>query len=185
MGPTLLGALPYGVYDLVHNRGFVNVGIDHDTAEFAVESIRRWWKTCGKQLYPNARWLLITADSGGSNGARTRLWKQQLQELANEVQLAITVAHYPPATSKWNKIEHHLFSYISINWRAKPLTSLEAIIELISHTTTTAGLQVTAVKDSHTYPTGIKVSDAEMDALTLSRDPFHGEWNYTIRPQAA
>jgi transposase len=178
-------AVPYGVYDLVHNRGFVNVGIDHDTAEFAVESIRRWWQTCGQQLYPNERRLLITADSGGSNGARTRLWKRQLQALANEAQLAITVAHYPPATSKWNKIEHHLFAYISINWRAKPLTSLETIIELISHTTTKAGLRVTAVKDSHTYPTGIKVSDAEMAALNISRDPFHGDWNYTIRPQAA
>ena len=178
-------AVPYGVYDVVHNRGFVNVGIDHDTAEFAVESIRRWWKTCGQQLYPNARQLLITADSGGSNGARTRLWKQKLQELANDAELAITVAHYPPATSKWNKIEHHLFSYISINWRAKPLTSLETIIELISHTTTKAGLQVTAVKDSHLYPIGIKVSDAEIGALNISRDTFRGEWNYTIRPQAA
>ncbi len=178
-------AVPYGVYDLVHNRGFVNVGIDHDTAEFAVESIRRWWQTCGQQLYPNARQLLITADSGGSNGARTRLWKQRLQAFANEAQLAITVAHYPPATSKWNKIEHRLFAYISINWRAKPLRSLETIIELISHTTTTAGLQVTAVKDSHAYPTGIKVSEAEMEALNISRDTFHGEWNYTIRPQTA
>ena len=178
-------AVPYGVYDVVHNRGFVNVGIDHDTAEFAVESIRRWWKTCGQQLYPNARQLLITADSGGSNGARTRLWKQKLQELANDAELAITVAHYPPATSKWNKIEHHLFSYISINWRAKPLTSLETIIELISHTTTKAGLQVTAVKDSHLYPIGIKVSDAEIGALNISRDTFRGDWNYTIRPQAA
>jgi transposase len=178
-------AVPYGVYDLVHNRGFVNVGIDHDTAEFAVESIRRWWQTCGQELYPNARQLLITADSGGSNGARTRLWKQRLQAFANEAQLAITVAHYPPATSKWNKIEHRLFAYISINWRAKPLTSLETIIELISHTTTTAGLQVTAVKDSHTYPTGVKVSDAAMEALNISRDTFHGEWNYTIRPQTA
>jgi len=178
-------AVPYGVYDLVHNRGFVNVGIDHDTAEFAVESIRRWWKTCGQQLYPDVRRLLITADSGGSNGARTRLWKQKLQELANEAQLAITVAHYPPATSKWNTIEHRLFAYISINWRATPLRSLETIIELISHTTTKEGLQVTAVKDSHAYPTGINVSDAEMAALNLSRDTFHGEWNYTLRPHEA
>ena len=178
-------AVPYGVYDVIHNRGCVNVGIDHDTAEFAVESIRRWWKMCGQQLYPNARQLLITADSGGSNGARTRLWKQKLQEFANEAQLAITVAHYPPATSKWNKLEHHLFSYSSINWRAKPLTSLETIIELISHTTTKEGLRVTAVKDRHAYPTGINVSDAEMDALNISRDTFRGEWNYTIRPQAA
>jgi transposase len=178
-------AVPYGVYDVVHNHGFVNVGIDHDTAEFAVESIRRWWQACGQPLYPKARQLLITADSGGSNGARTRLWKQKLQELANEAELAITVAHYPPATSKWNKIEHHLFSYISINWRAKPLSSLETVIELISHTTTKAGLRVTAVKDRHVYPTGIKVTDAAMDALNISRNTFRGEWNYTIRPQAA
>ena len=178
-------AVPYGVYDVVHNHGFVNVGIDHDTAEFAVESIRRWWQACGQPLYPKARQLLITADSGGSNGARTRLWKQKLQELANEAELAITVAHYPPATSKWNKIEHHLFSSISINWRAKPLSSLETVRELISHTTTKAGLRVTAVKDRHVYPTGIKVTDAAMDALNSSRNTFRGEWNYTIRPQAA
>ncbi len=178
-------AVPYGVYDLVHNRGFVNVGLDHDTAEFAVESIRRWWQSCGQQLYPTATRLLITADSGGSNGARNRLWKKALQDFATEAQLALTVAHYPPATSKWNKIEHRLFSYISINWRAKPLTSLETIIELISHTTTTAGLTVTAVKDSQTYPTGIKVTDAEFAALNLSRDAFHGDWNYTLRPHAA
>jgi len=176
-------AIPYGVYDLVHKRGFVNVGIDHDTAEFAVESIRRWWQTCGKVLYPGEKELLITADGGGSNGARNRLWKKKLQELANEEHLAITVAHYPPATSKWNKIEHQLFSFISINWRAKPLTSLEVVLELISHTTTTEGLAVTAVKDSNTYPTGLKVSEDELATLNLTRDPFHGEWNYTIKPQ--
>jgi len=176
-------AIPYGVYDLVHKRGFVNVGIDHDTAEFAVESIRRWWQTCGKGLYPGKKELLITADGGGSNGARNRLWKKKLQELANEEHLAITVAHYPPATSKWNKIEHQLFSFISINWRAKPLTSLEVVLELISHTTTKEGLAVTAVKDSNTYPTGLKVSEDELATLNLTRDPFHGEWNYTIKPQ--
>src|SRR6266705_2374482 len=176
-------AIPYGVYDLVHNRGFVNVGIDHDTAEFAVESIRRWWHESGKALYPDKSTLLITADGGGSNGARNRLWKKKLQELANEEQIAITVAHYPPATSKWNKIEHRLFSFISINWRAKPLTSLEVVLELISHTTTTEGLEVTALKDSNSYPTGMKVSDEELVALNLSRDSFHGEWNYTIKPQ--
>ncbi len=176
-------AIPYGVYDLVHNRGFVNVGIDHDTAEFAVESIRRWWQTCGKQLYPDKSELLITADGGGSNGVRNRLWKQKLQEFANEEQLTITVAHYPPATSKWNKIEHRLFSFISINWRAKPLTSLEVVLELISHTTTTEGLTVTAVKDSQTYPTGLKVTDEDVARLHLLRDAFHGEWNYTIKPQ--
>jgi transposase len=178
-------AIPYGIYDLVHNQGFVNVGIDHDTAEFAVESIRRWWQQWGRALYPGAEALLITADGGGSNGVRNRLWKQQLQELANEEQLAITVAHYPPATSKWNKIEHRLFSFISINWRAKPLTSLEVVLELISQTTTAAGLTVTAQKDNQTYPTGTKVTDAEVAALHLLRDGFHGEWNYTIRPQAA
>jgi transposase len=176
-------AIPYGIYDLVHNRGFVNVGIDHDTAEFAVESIRRWWRQSGKALYPDKSHLLITADGGGSNGARNRLWKMKLQELANEEQITITVAHYPPATSKWNKIEHRLFSFISINWRAKPLTSLEVVLELLSHTTTTEGLTVTAVKDSQTYPTGLKVTDEELAALNLVRDPFHGEWNYTITPQ--
>ncbi len=176
-------AIPYGVYDLVHKQGFVNVGIDHETAQFAVESIRRWWKRCGKGLYPEASELLITADGGGSNGVRNKLWKKTLQTLANEEQLTITVAHYPPATSKWNKIEHRLFSFISINWRAKPLTSLETVIELISHTTTQEGLHVTAIKDSQTYPTGLSVTDAELQALNIVRDAFHGEWNYTIKPQ--
>jgi transposase len=176
-------AIPYGVYDLVHNQGFVNVGLDHDTAEFAVESIRRWWQQVGTTLYPDKKELLITADGGGSNGVRNRLWKKQLQELANEEQLSITVAHYPPATSKWNKIEHRLFSFISLNWRAKPLTSLEVVLELISHTTTSEGLTVRALKDSNTYPTGRKVTDDELAALNLLRDAFHGEWNYTIKPQ--
>ncbi len=176
-------AIPYGVYDLVHKQGFVNVGIDHETAQFAVESIRRWWKRCGKGLYPEASELLITADGGGSNGVRNKLWKKTLQTLANEEQLTITVAHYPPATSKWNKIEHRLFSFISINWRAKPLTSLETVIELISHTTTQEGLHVIAIKDSQTYPTGLSVTDAELQALNIVRDAFHGEWNYTIKPQ--
>ena len=178
-------AIPYGIYDLVHNQGFVNVGIDHETAEFAVESIRRWWKHCGKKLYPAAHELLITADGGGSNGVRNKLWKKALQTLANEEHLTITVAHYLPATSKWNKIEHRLFSFISINWRAKPLTSLETVIELISHTTTQEGLHVTAMKDSQTYPTGLTVSDAELKAFNIVRDAFHGEWNYTIKPQEA
>jgi transposase len=176
-------AIPYGVYDLVHNQGFVNVGLDHETAEFAVESIRRWWQQVGKRLYPDKKELLITADGGGSNGVRNRLWKKKLQELANEEQLSITVAHYPPATSKWNKIEHRLFSFLSINWRAKPLTSLEVVLELISHTTTKEGLTVRALKDSNTYPTGLKVTDDELAALNLLRDAFHGEWNYTIKPQ--
>jgi len=176
-------AIPYGIYDLVHNSGFVNVGIDHETAAFAVESIRRWWKSVGSQLYPRSRELLIVADGGGSNGARSRLWKQQVQRLANETGLAITVCHLPPATSKWNKIEHRLFSYISINWRGKPLTSLETMIELISHTTTEEGLTVRAVKDTNSYPIGLKVSDQDMAALNLTSHPFHGDWNYTIQPQ--
>jgi transposase len=176
-------AIPYGIYDLVQNQGFVNVGVDHDTAEFAVESIRRWWQQWGKVLYPDKKELLITADGGGSNGVRNRLWKKKLQAFANEAQIAITVVHYPPATSKWNKIEHRLFSFISINWRAKPLTSLETVIELISHTTTAEGLTVTAVKDSNIYPTGLKVTDEELARLHLLRDAFHGEWNYTILPQ--
>jgi len=176
-------AIPYGIYDLVHNSGFVNVGIDHETAEFAVESIRRWWKSVGSNLYPSSRELLLVADGGGSNGARSRLWKQQVQHLANETGLAITVCHLPPATSKWNKIEHRLFSYISINWRGKPLTSLETIIELISHTTTEEGVTVMAVKDTNSYPTGLKVSNEDMAALNLTSHPFHGDWNSTIQPQ--
>src|SRR5436305_9357454 len=144
-----------------------------------------WWKQSGKALYPGKNHVLITADGGGSNGARNRLWKKMLQELANEEHLSIAVAHYPPATSKWNKIEHRLFSFISINWRAKPLTSLEVVLELISHTSTQQGLTVTALKDSNIYPTGLKVTDEELAALNLVRDAFHGEWNYTIRPQAS
>ncbi len=176
-------AVPYGIYDLVQNKGFVNVGIDHETAEFAVESIRRWWRSIGSALYPTSKELLIIADGGGSNGARNRLWKIQLQQFATETGLSITVCHLPPATSKWNKIEHRLFSYISINWRGKPLTSFETVIELISHTTTKQGLTVTAVKDSNSYPTGIKVSDEDLAALNITREPFHGDWNYTIQPQ--
>lgn len=176
-------AAPYGVLDIVHNTGFVNVGVDHDTASFAVESIRRWWKHSGKALYPKKTELLITSDGGGSNGVRNRLWKKELQTLANETGLSITVNHLPPATSKWNKIEHRLFSYISINWRGRPLTSLETIIELISHTTTKQGLTVTAVVDKNSYPVGIKVSDEEMRQLNITRNDFHGDWNYTIRPQ--
>lgn len=176
-------AVPYGIYDLVHNQGFVNVGIDHDTAQFAVESIRRWWYQQGKGLYLDKNRLLITADGGGSNAWRSRLWKREMQRLADETGLAITVCHFPPGTSKWNKIEHRLFSYISINWRTQPLISWETIIELISHTTSKAGLRVIAVKDSHTYPTGIKVSDEELAAVHIVRDAFHGEWNYTFEPQ--
>jgi len=176
-------AAPYGVYDILKNAGFINVGLDHDTASFAVESIRRWWNTIGKKLYPNKNELLITSDGGGSNGTRNKLWKKELQELSNETGLAITVAHLPPATSKWNKIEHRLFSYISINWRAKPLTSLETIIELLSHTKTTEGLVVTAVVDKNIYPIGVKVTDEEMEKINIIRNDFHGDWNYTIKPQ--
>lgn len=176
-------AVPYGVYDVIKNAGFVNVGVDHDTASFAVESIRRWWQTIGKRLYPTRTELLITSDGGGSNGVRNRLWKKELQLLANEAGLSIMVNHLPPATSKWNKIEHRLFSFISINWRAKPLTSLETIIELLNHTTTKEGLTVTAMVDQHTYPTGIKISDEEINSINIIRDSFHGEWNYTIKPQ--
>jgi Rhodopirellula transposase DDE domain len=176
-------AIPYGIYDLVHNKGFVNVGIDHETAEFAVESIRRWWQNIGKDLYPSSKELFIIADGGGSNGARNRLWKMQLQQFATQSGLSITVCHLPPATSKCNKIEHRLFSYISINWRGKPLTSFETVIELLSHTTTKQGLTVTAVKDSNRYPTGIKVSDEDLSTLNIKREPFHGDWNYTIQPQ--
>ncbi|MCA1838406.1 MAG: ISAzo13 family transposase, partial [Actinobacteria bacterium] len=174
-------AVPYGVYDLVYNTGFVNVGIGHDTAEFAVESIRRWWETIGNEIYPEARNLLITADGGGSNGGvRNRLWKRELQRFSNESGLWISVCHYPPATSKWNKIEHRLFSYISINWRAKPTVSLETVIELLSHTSTKEGLTVSAMLDQNIYPTGIKVTDDELNRINIVPDSFHGEWNYTI-----
>jgi transposase len=176
-------AVPYGIYDLVHTQGFVNVGIDHDTAEFAVESVRRWWQRSGKALSPNHDELLIMADGGGSNGTRNRLWKKKLHELADEEHRTITVAHYPPATSTWNTIEHRLFSFISLNWRAKPLTSLEVVLALISHTTTKEGFAVMALKDSNTYPTGIKITDKELAALNLSKASFHGEWNSTIKPQ--
>jgi transposase len=176
-------AVPYGVYDVLQNAGFVNVGVDHDTASFAVESIRRWWGNIGKKLYPTQTELLITSDGGGSNGVRNRLWKKELQQLSNETGLSITVNHLPPATSKWNKIEHRLFSFISINWRAKPLTNLETIIELLNHTTTKEGLTVKAMVDQHAYPTKVKVSDEEFNTINIIRDSFHGDWNYTINPK--
>ena len=176
-------AIPYGIYDRLEKQGFVNVGIDHDTAAFAVESLRRWWEQSGGKLYLKASGILITADGGGSNGVRNRLWKRELQKLVNEIRIPITLCHFPPATSKWNVIEHQLFSFISINWRAKPLTSLAVILELISHTTTQSGLTVTAMADTNTYQTKIKVTDAEIQQLNIQRDDFHGEWNYTIRPQ--
>jgi len=176
-------ACPYGVYDLLRNAGLVNVGVDHDTASFAVASIRRWWKRTGNKLYPGKRELLITSDGGGSNGVRNRRWKKELQQFSNETGLAVTVTHLPPATSKWNAIEHRLFSFISINWRATPLTSLETMIELLSHTKTKEGLAVTAMVDKRVYPTGVKVPDEEMKKLNITRNEFHGDWNYIIRPQ--
>lgn len=176
-------AIPYGIYDKLQKLGFVNVGINHDTAAFAVESIRRWWKEYGKTLYPNATGILITADGGGSNGVRNRLFKRELQKLVQEINIPISLCHFPPATSKWNIIEHQLFSFISINWRAKPLTSLAVVLELLSHTKTKSGLKVTAVADTNQYQTGIKVTDDEIAKLNIIRDDFHGEWNYTIAPQ--
>jgi len=176
-------AVPYGVYDLADNAGWVSVGIDHDTASFAVHSIRRWWQEVGRVRYPNATRLLITADGGGSNGSRVRLWKRELQRLADEIGIDIVVSHLPPGTSKWNKIEHRLFSFISQNWRAKPLVSYRVIVDLIAATTTRTGLTVRCELDTNLYPKGIEVSDAEMDALNIARDDFHGEWNYTLSPR--
>ena len=176
-------AIPYGVYDVLRNTGFVNVGQDHDTAAFAVESIRRWWRHHGQDTYPAAQELLIVADGGGSNSARGRLWKTELQGLATETGLTLRVSHLPPGTSTWNKIEHKLFSYISINWRARPLTRMETVSELIASTTTTGGLTVKAVVATNTYPTKITVSATELQALHLVRDSFHGDWNYALHPQ--
>jgi len=180
--PELGKVSPYGVYDLAQNVGWVNVGIDHDTAAFAVESIRRWWYSMGKPVYSEAKHLLVTADSGGSNGYRVRLWKLELQKLANETGLSISVCHLPPGTSKWNKIEHRLFSFISQNWRGKPLVSHEVVVNLIAATTTRSGLQVQCELDTNSYPKGIKVSDEEMAKIDIQTDTFHGEWNYTISP---
>jgi hypothetical protein len=177
-------ATPYGVYAVAQNQGWVTVGIDHDTAEFAVASIQQWWQTLGRATYPGATSLLITADGGGSNGSRLRLWKRELQRFADASGLELRVCHLPPGTSKWNKIEHRLFSYITQNWRGKPLVSYEVIVNLIAATTTTSGLTVTCTLDRGTYPTGRKVSDEELARIHLERDAFHGEWNYRIRPTA-
>ena len=183
--PSLSGgkAIPYGVYDTKHNQGWVSVGTNHDTAEFAVATIRRWWKSMGSPLFQNATKLLITADGGGSNGSRVRLWKTELQKFADEANLSIHVSHFPPGTSKWNKIEHKLFSYITKNWRGKPLTCYETIVNLISATTTEKGLSVRCELDTHEYLKGIKATDAEIKQLNIKRDPFHGEWNYVICPK--
>jgi Rhodopirellula transposase DDE domain len=181
--PLLGKAIPYGVYDIFNNQGWVSVGIDHDTAAFAVHTIRRWWKRMGRRRFPKARELFVTADSGGSNSARCRLWKVALQELADETGLRITIGHLPPGTSKWNKIEHRMFSFITQNWRGQPLASLQAIVELIGHTRTAKGLTVHAELDTNTYPKGIEVPDEQLEQVQLKPHAFHGEWNYTIPPR--
>lgn len=180
--PELPRAFPYGIYDLGRNTGFVNVGTDHDTGTFAVASIRGWWRKEGAHLYPGCRELQITADGGGSNGYRLRLWKLELQKLADESGLSISVCHFPPGTSKWNKVEHRLFSFISSNWRGEPLVDYETVVRLISHTTTAKGLAVTCRLDRRKYPLGRKVSDEEFSEIKLTPDKFHGEWNYRITP---
>ena len=176
-------AIPYGIYDMLHNEGWVSVGIDHDTARFAARSICRWWEEMGAQRFPRSRHLLITADGGGSNSHRSRLWKVALQELADEIGLKLSVCHFPPGTSKWNKVEHRLFCFITQNWRGKPLASRQAIVELISSTTTRQGLTVRAALDTNHYETGIKVTDSELARVKLTRHDFHGDWNYTIKPR--
>jgi hypothetical protein len=176
-------AIPYGVYDILNDQGWVSVGVDHDTAQFAANSIRRWWTRMGSRRFPRASELLITADGGGSNGSRSRLWKVCLQGLADELGIALVVCHFPPGTSKWNKIEHRLFSFITQNWRGRPLVSRQAIVSLIASTTTRAGLLVKAALDTNHYETAIKVSDNELDSLKLKRHRFHGDWNYTIKPR--
>ena len=175
-------AIPYGVYDLARNEGWVSVGIDHDTARFAVHAIRRWWRVMGRPAYPDTRALLITADGGGSNGSRVRLWKWELQQFANRTGLVITVCHFPPGTSKWNKIEHRLFSHIAMNWRGKPLVDLATIVSLIGATTSTAGLRVRSELDDGAYPAGVAITDTQMARVQMTPHAFHGDWNYTIHP---
>jgi len=182
--PELGRAVPYGVYDIANDAGWVSVGVDHDTAAFAVNAIRSWWKSMGRERYPNANSLLITADGGGSNGSRVRLWKIELQKLADELGVSITVCHLPPGTSKWNKIEHRLFSFITGNWRGKPLVSHQVIVQLIAATTTKTGLTVRCELDPNLYPAGIKISDNELETVNIVHHEFHGEWNYTITPKA-
>jgi len=177
-------AIPYGVYDLTKNAGWVSVGIDHDTAAFAVNSIRRWWRTMGRRAYPHARSLMVTADAGGSNGTRARLWKWELQKFATESGLSVSVCHFPPGTSKWNKIEHRLFSFISKNWRGQPLASLSVIVNLIGATRTAAGLRVRCELDPGRYPQGQKITDDQMSTLNIKPARFHGDWNYSIHPQS-
>lgn len=177
-------AIPYGVYDMTVNQGWVSVGIDHDTSRFATETLRRWWRRMGSRVYPKARELLITADAGGSNGSRSRLWKVALQELVDTIGLRISVCHFPPGTSKWNKIEHRMFCHITENWRGKPLVSRAVIVNLIGDTKTRTGLRIRAALDVNTYETGIKVTDDELAAVRMKNDKFHGDWNYTIAPRA-
>jgi hypothetical protein len=177
-------ALPYGIYDLANNNGYVSIGVTHDTAEFAVESIRRWWSSMGKVQYPGASELYITADGGGSNGSRVRLWKTELQRFSTETGMRITVSHYPPGTSKWNKIEHRLFSIISMNWRGKPLETLGTIVNLISNTTTTTGLSIKCDIDRTQYETGKKITDEELKKINITRNAFMGKWNYKILPKS-
>jgi hypothetical protein len=174
---------PYGIYDINRNEGFVNLGVSHDTAEFAVESILRWWQTLGGKTYPYATRLYINSDNGGSNGSRVRLWKKQLQEFANISGLEIHVSHLPPGTSKWNKIEHKMFCYISKNWRGTPIVSIETVISLIANTTTSKGLKIICIKDDNKYELGTKVSDEELSGINMVKDKFHGDWNYIIRPK--
>jgi len=178
-------AIPYGVYDITQNVGWVSVGTNHDTAEFAVETIRKWWYKMGNLVYKNAKQLLITADGGGSNGSRVRLWKKEIQDFANESGLEISICHYPPGTSKWNKIEHRLFSFITQNWRGKPLITYEVVVNLIGATKTTKGLKVDCKLDHTEYEKGRKVSDKEFNKINLIKDNFHGEWNYKIVPETA
>ena len=182
--PEVPRAYPYGIYDLGRNAGFVNVGTDHDTGAFAVASIRGWWRFEGRRLYPDASMILITADGGGSNGSRLRLWKLELQKFADQTGLSISVCHFPPGTSKWNKIEHRLFSFITSNWRGEPLRDYETIVNLIAKTTTAKGLKVTCRLDRRKYPTGRRVSDEEMENVHVERNKFHGDWNYVIKPKA-
>lgn len=181
--PELGKVAPYGVYDLTANAGWVNVGIDHDTAEFAVESIRRWWREMGEETYPHARRLLITADCGGSNGHRVRLWRRELQKLADQLKLPVQACHFPPGTSKWNKIEHRMFCHITANWRGRPLISRQVVVNLIGSTTTREGLHIKAGIDKNVYAKGIKVTDEELATLAIDRDEFHGEWNYRLSPR--
>jgi hypothetical protein len=180
--PKLKRAVPYGVYDITNNVGWVSVGTDHDTAAFAVNAIRSWWRAMGKKSYARATRLMVTADGGGSNGYRVRLWKVELQKLADELKLPITVCHLPPGTSKWNKVEHRLFSFITINWRGKPLRSYRTVVQLIAATTTDTGLKVRALLDEAKYPKGLKVTATQLAAVNLTRHTFHGDWNYTIAP---